>query len=67
LNLFRYAIARQLLVMHSNPHKSIMGNNTSLNFIIESKGPFDFLKIKGQDRTISVVQCLICKTVSGTG
>jgi len=28
---------------------------------------FDLLKIEGHDRTTSTVQCLICKTVSGTG
>jgi len=30
-------------------------------------GAFDLPKNEGQDRTILVVQCLICKTVSGTG
>jgi len=29
-------------------------------------GAFDLLKNEGQDRTTSVVQCLIYKTVSGT-
>ena len=27
---------------------------------------FDLLKNEGHDRTTPVVQCLICKTVSGT-
>ena len=31
------------------------------------KGAFDLLKNGVQDRTTPVVQCLICKTVSGTG
>ncbi|AES61167.1 hypothetical protein MTR_1g079640 [Medicago truncatula] len=31
------------------------------------KGAFDLLKNEGHDRTTLVVQCLICKTVSGTG
>jgi len=30
-------------------------------------GAFDLLKNKGQDRTTSVVPCLIYKTVSGKG
>jgi len=29
-------------------------------------GAFDSLKDEGQDRTTQVVQCLLCKTVSGT-
>jgi len=32
-----------------------------------TKGAFDLLKNEGHDRTTSVVQCLICKIVSGTG
>jgi len=31
-----------------------------------TRGAFDLLKNERQDRTTSVVQCLICKTVSGT-
>jgi len=30
-------------------------------------GAFDLLKNEGQDITTPVVQCLICKTVSGIG
>jgi len=35
--------------------------------VLAPMGAFDLLKNKGHDRTTSVVQCLICKTVSGTG
>jgi hypothetical protein len=31
------------------------------------KGVFNLLKNEGHDMTASVVQCLICKTVYGTG
>jgi len=34
---------------------------------LNSMGAFDLLKNEGQDRTTPVVQCLICKTVSGIG
>jgi len=30
------------------------------------KGAFDLLKNEGHDKTTLIVQCLICKTVSGT-
>jgi len=33
----------------------------------KTKDAFDLLKNEGYDRTIRVVQCLICKAVSGTG
>lgn len=32
-----------------------------------SWGAFDLLRNEGQDKTILVVQCSICKVVSGTG
>ena len=33
---------------------------------ISNMGAFNLLKNEVQDRTTPVVQCLICKTVSGT-
>jgi len=34
--------------------------------VTKCKCAFELLKYEGQDRTTSVVQCLIYKTVSGT-
>jgi len=40
--------------------------NNSRNVKLGLIYAFDLLKNEGQDRTTLVVQCLICKTVSGT-
>jgi len=44
-----------------------LGEGYELVFIAVNKGAFDFLKNEGHDKTTSVVQYLIYKTVSGTG
>ena len=56
-----------------NIHRNvIIGNKFCLIFKDNKKetlfkGAFDLPKNEGHDRIISVVQCLIYKTVSGTG
>jgi len=43
------------------------GYNTNIHVIFtNTMSVFDLLKNEGHDRTTLVVQCLICKTVSGT-
>jgi len=39
----------------------------SSSTILANTYAFNLLKNEGQDKTTPVVQCLICKTVSGTG